>query len=274
VPVSALLTFFVVTYLVTWGSWLAASSTPAAGPRGLLFFLGIFAPGFVALWLTGRATGRTGVAALLRRLIDWQVPALWYVFAASYIAVVKLTVALVHRAATGAWPRFGEMPWYLMLAATVGSTLVGGQAGEEIGWRGYALPRLAARFGLGGGSVLLGVLWASWHLPLFFVPEAPTFGQSFPLYLLQVTALSVAMAWLYANTRGSLLPVMLMHAAVNNTKDIVPSGEPDATNPWAMSHSLVAWLTVAMLSLCAGYFLLRMRKTPHLARAVAQSVAT
>ncbi|HEV8524419.1 MAG TPA: CPBP family intramembrane glutamic endopeptidase [Terriglobales bacterium] len=271
---TALLTFFVVTYMVAWGFFLAASITPAAGPRGLLFLLGTFTPGFVALWFTGRATGRSGVTALLRRLIDWRVPARWYVFAVSYIAVVKLTVALVHRAATGAWPRFGEVPWYLMLAATVGSTLVGGQAGEEIGWRGYALPRLAARFGLGGGSVVLGVLWASWHLPLFFVPEADTFGQSFPLYLLQVTALSVAMAWLYANTRGSLLPVMLLHAAVNNTKDIVPSAEPNATNPWALSHSLVAWLTVAVLSLCAAYFLLRMRKTTQLAREVAQSVAT
>jgi len=271
---TALLTFFVVTYLVTWAFFLAAGITPAAGPRGLLFLLGTFAPGFVALWLTGRASGRRGVAALLRRLIDWQVPARWYLFAASYIAVVKLTVALVHRAATGAWPRFGDVPWYLMLAATVGSTLVGGQTGEEIGWRGYALPRLAARFGLGGGSVLLGVLWASWHLPLFFVPEADTFGQSFPLFLIQVTALSVAMAWLYANTRGSLLPVMLMHAAVNNTKDIVPSADPNATNPWALSHSPVAWLTVAVLWLCAGYFLLRMRKTPHLARELAQAVAT
>lgn len=256
--------FFVITYIVTWGSWFAASITPAAGPRGVLFLLGTFTPGFVALWLTGRATGRSGVVALLRRLIDWQVPARWYVFAASYIAVVKLTVALVHRAATGAWPRFGQDPWYLMLAATVGSVLVGGQTGEEIGWRGYALPRLAARFGLGGASVLLGVLWACWHLPLFFVPAADTLGQSFPLYVIQVTALSVAMAWLYANTRGSLLPVMLLHAAGNNTKDIVPSAEPNATNPWALSHSFVAWLTVALLWLCAGYFLFRMRKTPQL----------
>jgi hypothetical protein len=70
---------------------------------------------------------------LLRRLIDWQVPARWYIFAVGYIAVVKLIVALLHRATMGAWPRFGEVPWYLMLAVTFGSTLVGGQAGEEIG---------------------------------------------------------------------------------------------------------------------------------------------
>ena len=59
-----MLTFFVVTYIVTWSSWFAACITPAAGPRGLLFLLGTFAPGFVALWFTGRATGRSGVAVL------------------------------------------------------------------------------------------------------------------------------------------------------------------------------------------------------------------
>jgi membrane protease YdiL (CAAX protease family) len=145
-----------------------------------------------------------------------------------------------------------------MAGAIAFSTWV--QAGEEIGWRGYALPRLADRLGLSTGSVLLGIVWASWHLPLFFIPVADTLGQSFPLYLLQVTALSVAMGWLYWRTGGSLLLVMLLHAAVNNTKDIVPSAVPGATNPFALSTSLVAWLTVALLWICAAYFLVRMRK--------------
>jgi membrane protease YdiL (CAAX protease family) len=92
--------------------------------------------------------------------------------------------------------------------------------------------------------------------------------------LLQVTALSVIMAWLFAKTHGSLLPVMLLHAAVNNTKDIVPSAEAHATNPWSLSQSPVAWLTVALLSLCAGYFLLQIRRTPELTRSVAGLVTT
>ena len=244
---------------MTWSLFLAAGFAPGPVLRGVLILLGTFTPGFVALWLTSRATGSEGVAALLRRLIDWQVPARWYLFATGYIVVIKLTAALAHRALTGGWPKFGEMPFYLMLLATALSTLVGGQSGEEVGWRGYALPRLAARFGLVGGSVVLGVLWAGWHLPLFFIAGTNTYGQSIPLYLLQVTALSVAMAWLFTNTGGSLLPVMLMHAAVNNLKDIVPSAELDAADPWALSHSLVAWLTVWVLWICAGYFLMRMR---------------
>jgi membrane protease YdiL (CAAX protease family) len=196
---------------------------------------------------------------LLGRVLQWRVPARWYVFAVGYIAAIKLAVAFIHRVATGTWPRFGDLPWYVMAVAIVFSTPV--QAGEEIGWRGYALPRLAARMGLASASVVLGVIWACWHLPLFFIPAADTYGQSFIVYLLQVTALSVAFAWLYSRTGASLLLPMLMHAAVNNSKDIVPSAVPGAAKPFALSTSLVAWLTVALLWVCAVYFLVRMART-------------
>jgi len=78
------------------------------------------------------------------------------------------------------------------------------------------------------------------------------------VYVLQVTALSVAMAWLYARTNGSLLLVMLLHSAVNNANDIVPSAAPGATNTFGLSASLVAWLTVTLLWICGAYFLARM----------------
>lgn len=263
----SLLKFFSLTYVMAWTCWVAAgsiSSGPASDAPGraalaqALLLLGTFAPGLVALAMTGLAGGRAATRALLGRVFRWDVGARWYVFAVGYIPAIKLSVALVHRVVTGAWPRFGQDAWYVMAAVIMISMWA--QAGEEIGWRGYALPRLADRFGLGPASVVLGTIWAIWHLPLFFFPGADTLGQSFPLYLLQVTALSVAMAWLYWRTGGSLLLVMLLHAAVNNTKDIVPSAVPGATNPFALSTSLPAWLTVALLWICAAYFLVAMRK--------------
>ena len=266
-----LLKFFSLTYAATWICWMAAGAisrgnAPAAPAlaaiAGALFLLGTFAPALVALALTERAEGRAATRALLRRVFEWRVGARWYVFAVGYMPAIKLSVALVHRFASGGWPRFGQEAWYLMATAILFSTWV--QAGEEIGWRGYALPRLSDRFGLAPASVILGIIWASWHLPLFLVLESDKFGQSFPLYLLQVTALSVAAAWLYWRTEGSLLLVMLLHAAVNNTKDIVPSAVPGATNPFALSASLVAWLTVAFLWIAAAYFLVRMPKTSTL----------
>ena len=142
-----------------------------------------------------------------------------------------------------------------MLGGTLLSTITLGQAGEEIGWRGYALPKLSAHLGIAPASIVLGIIWAVWHLPLFYMRGTDTFGQSFPLYLLQVTALSIAIAWLYAHTHGSLLLAMLMHAAINNTKDIVPAvGQAAGTNPFALNISLLSWLTAGLLWSCALYF--------------------
>ena len=263
----SLLEFFALTYLVSWAAWIGGAAlvrTAAPAPAGLaalngfLYILGVFAPALVALALTARAEGRAGVLALLRRTLHASVGARWYVFAVGYMAAIKLALALSLRIATGAWPAFGPEPLYLMAIATVFSTPV--QSGEEIGWRGYALPGLSSRLGLAGASVVLGVIWACWHLPFFFIPGADKTGQSFPMYLLGVTGLSVAMAWLYWRTDGSLLLTMLMHAAVNNTKDIVPSAVAGATHVFALGSSRVGWLSVAMLWICAAYFLVRMRE--------------
>ena len=262
----SLLKFFSLTYIVSWILWIAAAAIlRVATPQhsaflaisGFLYLVGVFAPALVALALTARADGRAGTLALLRRTVKWSVGARWYVFAVGYMAAIKLAVALLLRIATGAWPAFGLEPVYITAIAIPLSTPV--QAGEEIGWRGYALPRLSARLGLSSASIALGVIWACWHLPFFFISGTDKSGQSFPVYLLGVTALSVAMAWLYWRTNGSLLLTMLMHAAVNNTKDIVPSAVSAATNAFSLSSSRVAWLSVVILWICAAYSLVRMR---------------
>jgi uncharacterized protein len=262
--------YFVLTFLVAWTLWVAGAAMSGTSlsmqVRGLFFLPGTFAPGIVAIGMTSWTEGRRGTAALLGRLFVWDVGARWYVFAFSYMAAVKLAAAVAHRAIAGAWPPFGDTPVYLLLFAVVFSTPF--QAGEEIGWRGYALPRLAARVGLARASVVLGTIWAVWHLPLFFISGTTTTGQPFHVYFLSVTALSVALAWLYAHTRGSLLLVMVMHAAINNTKDIVPSALPGEAGAGA---SLVSWLTSALLWIGAAYFLATMPRARNVASADAQS---
>ena len=103
------------------------------------------------------------------------------------------------------------------------------------------------------------MIWACWHLPLFFLPGADKYGQSFPVWTLQVVALSVAITWLYAGAGGSLLLTMLMHSAVNQTVAIIPSANPNPGSPFTLSVSLVMKLTAMFLWITAGYFLLRMR---------------
>ena len=158
---------------------------------------------------------------------------------------------------TGAWPAFGETRVVVLVGATLLGTL--GQAGEEVGWRGYLLPRLAGRIGLAGASVAVGAVWALWHLPLLYAPGADTYRQSFPLYTLQVTAYAVALAWLYWRTGGSLLLPMLMHAAFNNMKDIVPSGGPPGLGPFTFGGTLVFRLSVSVLWVVGAALLVQMR---------------
>ena len=245
--------FFLLTFAATWTAWLVWASAPF----NALFLLGVFAPALVALALTAYGEGRTGVTRLLARIGKWRVPARWYVFAIGYMAATRLSAALVVRWATGAWPDLSGTPFFLMLVALLVSTWV--QAGEEIGWRGYALPRLAAHLGLGGAAVLLGVIWALWHLPLFLLRSTPSHDNPFPIYLLYVTAISVAMSWLYWKTEGSLLLTMVMHASVNNTFDIVPAAGHKPMDPMSLEGPPTTWAIVGVAWVIAVLLLFRMR---------------
>jgi membrane protease YdiL (CAAX protease family) len=257
--------YFGIVFVLTWALWFGASLMVATLPRTLAIYLGVFMPGIVALVLT-YYRGRGEARELLARLFKFDVGANWFVFALFFMAAVKLLVAIIVRITTGTWPVFGAEPVPLMFAAAIGSTLLGGQAGEELGWRGYALPRLSRTMGPGLASIILGIVWAAWHLPLFLILDGDTVGQSFPFYLLQVTAISVALAWVYMKTGGSLLVTMLLHASINNTKDIVPSAVTYATDPWRLHASLVGWLTLTILWLFAAWFLFDLRRDQRVAR--------
>lgn len=263
--------FLGLTFASTWALWAVVirasanhgASSTAAGPAfgGPAFLLGVFAPGIVALALTAWHGGHQALAALLRRIVQWRVPLRLYAFALLLMPLTKLAVALLVRATTGAWPPFGETHPVILVAATVLSTV--GQVGEEVGWRGYLLPRLTERTGLATASVIVGIIWAAWHLPLFFTPGANTYHQSFPLYALQLTAYSIALAWLYWRSGGSLLLTMFMHAAFNNMKDIVPSLGVAAGHVFRFDSTLVFRLTVLVLWIAGAVLLVRMRHAPR-----------
>ena len=261
------LIYFVLTFAATWAFWLAPGALPGshqlgAGVVGTLFlFLGIFTPAFAAIAMTARAEGQIGVAALIKQLFKWNVAARWYLFAVTYIVVIKLTAVLVNRVAFGAWPEFGAEPIVLMIAATAFSLVTFGQSGEELGWRGFALPKLADRIGYGWAAIVIGVIWAAWHYPLFFMDGVARPGYSILLFTIQVTGISVAVTWLYVRTGGSLWLTMLMHSAVNNLGPIVRTADRAADDPLTLDAPPMVWITALLLWVPATYFLVRMPPT-------------
>jgi len=250
--------FFILTFVVAWLAWGWAATLPPGALATALLFLGTFAPGLVALAMVARERGRRGLQELWERVIDVRAPWQWYAFAIGYYVVLKLLAAVMHRVVAGAWPVFGTIPLVIIVVAIVINTPF--QMGEEVGWRGYALPRLAARLGYVRGSLLLGVAWGVWHLPLFYVAGLANYGQAFWQYVFGSVALSVAMAWLFVNTRGSVGLAMLMHSAVDQTRGIVPTRLATPGNPLTVvDGSLVTWLVVGLLGISMIYFLVRLR---------------
>lgn len=246
-----LIAFFLLVFAITWTAWSVWSRSSTAW-RWPIFYLGVFAPALVSVVLTWIESGRAGARRLIAPLFQWDVGVGWYVFALGYMGLVKLVAALVLRALTGGWPPFGSTPWIVLFMAALVSTVSGGQAGEELGWRGYALPRLANRLGFRVSAIIIGAIWATWHLPLFYFSGADLFGQSFPVFAMLVTAISVVITWIYVNTKGSLLLTMLFHASVNNTTAIVPSASIAPGGPLSLSGSPAAWCTLAVLTASAA----------------------
>jgi hypothetical protein len=93
--------------------------------------------------------------------------------------------------------------------------------GEEVGWRGFALPRLLARFSPIAASLLLGAVWGIWHLPSFFVSGLPQAGLQIPVFLLGALSLSVIATWIVIHARGSVFLSMLLHFSVNFTLNVL-----------------------------------------------------
>jgi hypothetical protein len=238
------------------GAAIADEASPASTVVGyLVYLIGVFAPALVAMALTYRADGRAGVHALLSGIFRWPGQARWWIFAFSYMVVVRLAAAAIHRLALGAWPEFGREIWLVMIPAMILSTPV--QSAKRSA--GAAMHcRVSRSLGLARQPRPrrdLGVLASA----VLFHPGVDKTGQSFPLYFLGVVALSVTLAWLYWRTNGSLLLTMLLHAAGNNTKDIVPVATPGATDPWTFNALPIAWIVIALYWVGGIYFLVQMR---------------
>lgn len=220
----------ILMFALTWPIDLAL----AAESRGMLPFSVPFPVamsvgyGFVAasLIMTGLLKGKKGVLALLRRFLMWRVGIRWYLAVLGLYPLIYLAAIGLHILLGGQKPDITDSMAYQLFGPATSvlfvvpfllfNMLVNG---EEIGWRGYVLPRLQWRYNALLSSLIIGVIWSAWHIPKFLVA-----GYDTPLgwYLIMTVARAVLFTWVYNGTRGSLLLVTLFHAAVNTAYVFLP----------------------------------------------------
>ena len=251
---------FLLMFACTWpiDLWAAASShgwTSHPVPPTLALLVGY---GFVvaALAMTAILDGRAGVGLLLRRFLVWRVGALWFGVVLLGPAVIDLAAIAIDVLMGGAVPNF-EQPFARQLVGPGVSLwfvlplflLIGVFTnGEEIGWRGYALPRLQARHSALVASLVVGLASVLWHIPKFLTAGS---AQDYPfwIFLLDNLAKAIIFTWVFNSTRGSLLTVTLLHAALNTSAVFLPilpaaTGDQRALMISVGLHCLVAIVIV------------------------------
>ncbi len=215
-----IVSFFVLSYLFSWATW---GLERTFWPGSWLSWGGTYGPAVAAILLAAAVEGQDGLRVLLARLFIWRVAVKWYLVAILFIpAVAAIAIAVytwlgVVRAdlpGPDFWLATYQQHLLLAVAAvTLGLVIV---AGEEIGWRGYALPRLQDTYHPLAASAIIGLLWGLWHL------ESPMYGPGTGTGWIDILSLTggtigaaVVYTWLYNNTRGSVLLACVFHSVYN-----------------------------------------------------------
>jgi len=205
--------FVASTFAFSWGLWIPLLFGQA--PSSLttpLIILGGFGP-FVGALITLRFTGRS-IREWLRSNLRYRIPLRWYAIALAVPPLFIIAGSVVYVSVFDASFALDELApiWMFPLALVLTFFLGGGQ--EELGWRGLAQPALQAGVSALSASLLVGVVWFVWHVPLFYVPGSSQFGLPMIPYAVAVTATAVVLGWLYNSSRSLLVP-WLYHASLN-----------------------------------------------------------
>lgn len=251
-----LVAFFGLAYALTW--MLVAPILISQRGFGLLalpdalllvlFLVTTFVgPLPAALIVTGMTEGRAGLRMLLRRMVQWRVGLVWYlipILGYPLVFLVGYTFALSAEPVSGLIQK-GHLFFTMYLPAVLFGMIFPG-LGEEPGWRGFALPRLQRQHGPLLGSLILGILHAFWHFPIYFIPgtilPGPFDLTAFVANSLSIVALTFLWNWIFNNALSSILIAMLVHGASNAASAYVPQlfAAPDD-----------AWATFKIFGVCA-----------------------
>jgi membrane protease YdiL (CAAX protease family) len=218
--------FFLMSYAFSWIMLIPSVLSVWGILKGDFTFtliLSIYVgPTLAAIIMTGITEGKEGLLRLRQRLQQWRAGWQWYLFILLGLPALLLLGIIIQ---PGALASFQGLRPVLLVSypLTFVAAFFGVGAPEEIGWRGFALPRMQPRYGPLWGTLLLGVLWTFWHLPRFLLPEKgggpgtgfATFLTNFSIFFLMIVALAIILTWVFNHTRGSIFIAILAHASVD-----------------------------------------------------------
>ena len=258
----AVLLYFVLTFAISYGGILIV-----AGPGAFLgtaeegdvldpslYLAMLLGPSIAGILLTGLVDGRAGLRELLSRLLRWRVGARWY-------AVALLTYPLTMTAMLGALALISPqvLPGAFITADNVTLLLTGIVVGmvtgffEELGWTGFAIPRLRLRYGVVLTGLIVGLLWGAWHYPLFTASASSATAVA-PVVMLAVLLFSflppfrVLMVWVYERTQ-SLLVAILMHASLAGSTVVLAVAAPELPAvTYDLALAAMLWVVIAAIA--------------------------
>jgi membrane protease YdiL (CAAX protease family) len=242
-PLWRIAMFFLIAYAISWTAWItlfAQHFSPFAWPGRWLYLTAVLAPHGAAIVSTALECGRAELRAFYTRVMR-QVPFRWAIVAICVpplIYLIRDAIFVGFRLAHGA---FFHSPPRTVTALILGQLVV--VLGEEPGWRGYALPRLIAHFRPIVGTLLLGIAWAFWHLPLFMITGTPQYGTGLLPFALLLMAWSMVITLIMMHVRGSVVSAMLFHASANLCAFTMwePDAQLFALGPWIITAGIAAW---------------------------------
>jgi membrane protease YdiL (CAAX protease family) len=240
---SGLRAFFTMTFALTWGIAAILIAAPDAvervfGPIGLtnpLYVLAVYAPAFSGMWMVWRHHGTEGLRSFFRRFAMFRMPVWGWLLLVVGIPVIVYAGAFASGTA-GDTPVFS--PWYTALPILGQLMFLAGTV-EEIGWRGVALPLLQRRFNPLVSGLVLGVAWATWHLPAFAMSGTIQSAWSFGPYFVGLLAVSVIVTSLFNASNGSIAIAWLMHFQLMNP--LFPDAQPWDTLFYVVAAALVVF---------------------------------
>jgi uncharacterized protein len=261
-PVPSAVVFTINAFAISWLCWLPLVASdhgigivpPSLSP--LLVLLGTFGPFLSAVTIVARRSGFRGLGEFIGQAFRWRAGIQWYAAALVAPAAIRIAVLYVHVLKGGTFPDLSDPTRWLAIPSTFFLVLlIGGPTGEEFGWRGFLLQRMQPVTGVLWASVLIGVITASWHLPLFWIPGTAQSHLPFAIFFVRTVALSIISTWLYNGTRRSLLFVLLFHASLNTWPNTMYILEAEGTIGPYLSTTIIyaGWaLQLVILGLLRG----------------------